>query len=646
MRAPADRWLPWLLAIGAAACLLPLRADGLSILDDGWLLQPVLRMRAGEILYRDVWTFYAPGIYHLIDGLFALTGPSLVAARTLFAAMVVGAAVLAYRVARRLAPPHLAWLPAAVYVLAPGPWHKAYYGLCTVAGFLLLARALERPSLRRAVALGALAGVTLVTRQDLGVLQLGLLLGAVGVPALRPARFDLVPAGRWSRVARWSLAALGAAALPAAVTAVWYGVHGALPALLEATGSRALAQVGAHPPMLGRMLAPATFAEAPEGRAVGVILLLPLALYALLGTALVGRLRRDGLGRETALRGAILAYACATLSEAYRPLLLLRFLQSALPFYLLIVAGASDLEGWLRARPGRGAAAIPAAAAVAGGAALVALVVFGLPRVKPPLYTGSARMLRYHVPVEIVGDCILEAPAEAEEIRLVRGFFEHVPRGEPVLAVPTLPLYNVLLGRPNPTAFLADHPTGNFVMSAERKRIEARRLLASPARFVIAEQRWYARGGTPRDPFRATLLLAFHPVRGYGSVLILERGSDPAWRGFAERLRRVLILGPRPGDLEAFERFAAAHRDEPLAWRMVAAASEADGDAAGAIDAFHRAAALDPLDVSALERSAALALALGRRDDAAADVARGRAVRDSGALRALSARLGPARGAP
>jgi hypothetical protein len=68
--------------------------------------------------------------------------------------MIVATAGAFYAVARRLAPPSLAWLPAITYALVPGPWHKAPYALCT-AGFLwVLARTLERPSSPRVLVLG------------------------------------------------------------------------------------------------------------------------------------------------------------------------------------------------------------------------------------------------------------------------------------------------------------------------------------------------------------------------------------------------------------------------------------------------------------------------------------------------------------
>jgi len=637
----ADRWLPWLLAFATAAVLLPLRGYGLMIADDGWYLQPVLRMRAGEILYRDVWTFYAPGIHHAVEWLFRVTGPSILAARTLLALGIVVSVVLTYRLARRFAPPWLAWLPAAVYALAPGPWHKAYFATCTALFFVLLARALERPGAKRFAALGAIAGVTLVTRQDIGLLQIAAGLVATLLPAGWPTAF-----GRTTRAPRlslrWAAAFLLAFAVPVAATASYYAAHGALHDLLDATFVRAFGQAGAHPALLGHLLSPASFAQAPEGRAVGALMLLPLALYPALAFVLVARLRREGLTARNALLGALIAYAIATLSQAYFPLLLLRFLQSALPFYLLATIAVADGASALRARDHTLSAQALVATAFGAAALLVGLVIFGLPGVRQPIYTGSLRMLRYSQPVEVLGASIQEDRGLAEEIRLVRAFFAaNVATGEPTIALPIHPLYNVLLARPNPTRYIADHPSGDFTMTAEQKRAEAFRLLASPTHFAIVDQRWYARPTAP-DPLLAALRDEFHPVRGYGTVLLLARGNDPEWRAFAARLRRAIATGPMPADVPPWRAFATAHPDEPLAWRMLGLALQASGDAPGAIEALHRAVELDPQDARPLEITAAMLASSNRRDEAIADLRRARAVRNSDALDALDARIGAA----
>jgi len=52
-----------------------------------------------------VWTTYGPALYHVLDWIFWVTGPSVLAARTLFAALIALSAVLAYRLARRFVPP-------------------------------------------------------------------------------------------------------------------------------------------------------------------------------------------------------------------------------------------------------------------------------------------------------------------------------------------------------------------------------------------------------------------------------------------------------------------------------------------------------------------------------------------------------------
>ena len=110
------------LVAASAAVLWPLRPYGLQMGNDGWLLHPAVRMQEGEVLYRDVLTYYAPLRYHLFERVFALFGPSFLLSRTVWVLMFVASAALAFRLCLRLLPVWLAWGPPAVYVLAPGPW--------------------------------------------------------------------------------------------------------------------------------------------------------------------------------------------------------------------------------------------------------------------------------------------------------------------------------------------------------------------------------------------------------------------------------------------------------------------------------------------------------------------------------------------
>jgi len=104
-------------------------------------------------------------------------------------------------------------------------------------------------------------------------------------------------------------------------------------------------------------------------------------------------------------------------------------------------------------------------------------------------------------------------------------------------------------------------------------------------------------------------------------------------------LRRMTLGTSTGADLEALRALAASQPDEPLVWKLRGSLAAGTGAADEAIESLHRAAALDPLDVGPLERSAALLLEQGRKAEAAADVARARSLRDSPALRDLAARL-------
>lgn len=629
----ADRWIPPALFFAALVYLLPLRAYGISMNDDGWWLQAVLRMRDGEVLYRDVWVFYAPLFYHIVDWLFAITGPSMLAVRALLAVCIAASAAMTYLAARRFVPPVWAWIPAAVYALAPGPWHKAYYGTCTVAILLCVARALERPTLRRFAALGLVVGIVLSTRQDLGIVGVALALAAATVPML----FVAVPQRSIATATRRALVVAACAAIPVVPILAYYATAGALGDLYEAAGVRAFSQSGAHPDSISRILAPATFAMAPQGRAVGVLMLLPIVVYGALGVRAVRRALRRPADPQNLLLVAVLLFGAAGLLQSWYPMLLLRLLQSALPFYLATTIALYALGRHLDARlPG----AEPVSFALLVGAAIAQLwlVFFGVPA-EQPLYTGSARSLSYDEPVDVLGETFYERWNTVEEIRLVRAFFAaNAAPDEPTVAMPSLSLYNPILERRNPTRFLAEHGKGNFVMSAAQKRGEAARLLASGTRFVVVDQGWYARG-TDADPLLALLRTAFHPVRGYRSVLILERGSDPDWAAAGERMRRVISRGPDPAALESWITFAKTHSQEPIAWRLLAVHQLAAGDARSARESLHRSAALDPAEATSLERAARLALDVGDRDTARSDLARARAVRESPATRRLAREL-------
>ena len=72
--------LPYLFPGGPTAChSKPLFFS----IDEGTVLYDSFRITCGEVMYRDFFEFQGPVFYHIYAGLFALTGPSLTAARAL-----------------------------------------------------------------------------------------------------------------------------------------------------------------------------------------------------------------------------------------------------------------------------------------------------------------------------------------------------------------------------------------------------------------------------------------------------------------------------------------------------------------------------------------------------------------------------------
>lgn len=607
-----DRIASALLVAFGLALVWPLRSYGLILNDEGWLFHPALRMIDGEILYRDIWVHYAPLRFHLVTGLFSVTGPSLLAARTLLGLMIVGNALGLFWIARRFASPIHALLPAIVYLLVPGPWYAAFYAFCTLVFFLALARALEAPSTGRFLWLGTAVGLALITRHELGLAQLGL--AAVAVALRQP------------RAAGW---VIGAAALPCTVALAYYAYHDALPGMSEALFVRAFGQLeGNNPAHVRRLFSPDTFGMAIEGRLAGGVLLTPLVVYPVFAVALLRRWMERRKTAEALFGAALLAYALATLPQSFTPPLIVRFLQAAAPFYLVVT--------WLGAMGGRASVFATGAAA----AVLVWAVTVGLPRVDPTnAFTGSQRMRHEAAEVEVLGDIARTGWGTVEEIRLVRSFVEaHTDPGEPVFAAPWLSLYYVLLDRPNPTGYVFERMSlGDFAMSGGMKEAEMQALLASSTRYAIVLRRWWLRS-EEGDAVLRTLHRHFAVVRDYRSLLILERDDDAALRELGEIYMRIRKRTARADDVAALGRLVESLPDEPLPAALLGGMLLETEPQRG-ITLLENALALDPANPEPLEWLARWHLRGGRTNAALRAIERATEVRSSPTLQKLRGAL-------
>src|SRR5207302_2988432 len=82
--------------------------------DEGIILQGAQRIVAGQVLYRDFFSFYTPGSYYLLALIFRILGSSILVARTTL--VIVGAVVssITYLLSRRVCSRRTALLTAAI----------------------------------------------------------------------------------------------------------------------------------------------------------------------------------------------------------------------------------------------------------------------------------------------------------------------------------------------------------------------------------------------------------------------------------------------------------------------------------------------------------------------------------------------------
>lgn len=141
--------------------------------DEGYLYYIAEARLNGLLLYEDIALHsYMPGVFYSFTALFALTGPSIGAARIVMAAgLAVTPAVLTATLWHRLPRPLTLGL-AATTLLLTGPWHKFYVGLLNALLIAALLAAWDRPDRRRLICLGAVTGAASMLRVDVALLSI------------------------------------------------------------------------------------------------------------------------------------------------------------------------------------------------------------------------------------------------------------------------------------------------------------------------------------------------------------------------------------------------------------------------------------------------------------------------------------------
>jgi hypothetical protein len=419
----------------------------------------------GETLYADRITFVAPLTFELLALLLRGFGSHLLVGRLLQLAVFAACTALVFAILLRTAGRRAAVL-GALALLALKPlgfvlWTIASYSqlaqlFCLAAVWLLL-RFFAEGRARWLGAAGAALGLTLLTKQNLGLwmgIAAGLALAADALYARSPGR------GAWLRRGAWLLAGAGA---PLALASAHYAAQGSLPGLFQYAvldlfhlqGAYAIAPPPLAPwfsrpdlPMLALPYIPPpllAFAFERKGAAASPALRLALELLVkgayylplLALAALLAALGRGAAARMPRAQWSSLVLLAGFAGTSYASMLYRADWMHLMNVYpALLIACA-----WAGARLG---ARSRAAAAFAG--ALCALWLAAGAAVAAALLAGSSAAL------ETARGRLVDWQPVVEDVEPVVRYLEARPAGERIAVLPASPLLYFLSGRRMPLA--------------------------------------------------------------------------------------------------------------------------------------------------------------------------------------------------
>lgn len=225
-RAAALEWfLPFSIFVGCFAYLcIFLRYTSLEP-DEGIVLQGAERILAGQIPYRDFFSFYTPGSFYLLAGIFRVFGDSFLAARLSLAMVGALCSVVTYLLAKRVCSRGVSMFVAVLATTAGTGFrflvlHNPYSTLGCCVFLYAAVRFLESQRWGWVFATGSLASLTFLIEQSKGAgLYVGLALGLVIL------RFS----DREFRLRRTTVIAAAVGLVwPFAITFIYFGTRGAI----------------------------------------------------------------------------------------------------------------------------------------------------------------------------------------------------------------------------------------------------------------------------------------------------------------------------------------------------------------------------------------------------------------------------------
>jgi len=199
--------------------------------DEGIVLQGAQRILAGQVPYRDFFSFYTPGSYYALALVFRIFGSSLAVARTAVALTGALLSIVTYLLARRVCSRTVALTLTVLCTLTTLPYrflvlHNWDSTLWACLALYCAVRVLEQPTWKWTFAVGLFASLTVLFEQSKGTgLCLGLGIGFLTICALDGRK-------RWLNRAEW-LALVVGFAIPLAITFAYFASQRAASIMLS-----------------------------------------------------------------------------------------------------------------------------------------------------------------------------------------------------------------------------------------------------------------------------------------------------------------------------------------------------------------------------------------------------------------------------
>ena len=194
--ARVERVIPVLIFLACLGYLWIFRHFTTMEPDEGIVLQGATRVLDGQVPYRDFFSFYTPGSFYLLAGLFTIFGNSFMVARSSIAVVGAACSVITYALARRMCSRSIAVLAAALATVVGTGFrflvlHNYYSTMLACFAIYAAVRFVEKPKSTWAFATGSLVSLTFLFEQSKGGgLAIGVLTGFILLRKhLAPRRF-------------------------------------------------------------------------------------------------------------------------------------------------------------------------------------------------------------------------------------------------------------------------------------------------------------------------------------------------------------------------------------------------------------------------------------------------------------------------